>query len=69
MSVLFDDETARLTEVLQNAAQALLQHIQASTVIIPLDDDNPAYIVVGDNCALLRLCRAIGPAPSATHTQ
>ncbi len=60
-SAKFDNETARLTEALQLSAQALLIHIDANTAIVPLDDCNAAYIVIGDNCALMRLCRAITP--------
>ena len=63
MSIRSDDETVRLTTILQQSAQALLEHIQANTVIIPLDDHNPAYIVVGDSGALMRLCRVMLPGP------
>ena len=61
MSLSFDRETERLTEVLQHAAEALLEHIQTRSVIVPLDKQSSAYLIVGDYAALTRLCRVITP--------
>lgn len=62
MSHSFDDETDRLTEMLQHSAQLLLEHIQAHAAIVPLDNQSQSYIVIGDNGAMRRFCRAIAPA-------